>query len=183
MRDARRTAVGAVARLDRSGPTITLNRVQSGTGSLEVRILTPPGTGALTAGCVMQLANQTNVVVREGGDNLAAPTHALGPLARLRSGADEDVITWDLRRVGDLRRALVYAQVPVTAPPTTGTLVLTTSGGPVAEATFQTAPGSVLVLLSLHNVAGELVVRAETDVLPDFATAWRNDGYDVTAAS
>lgn len=183
VRDARRTAHGVATRLDATSPTVTLTRTQSGIGALQSRIVTPSGSPGLTVACLVQFTSGAQWVVHEGSAAHAqAPPEVANPLTRLRSGDQEDTIMFDLRRVAEMRRALIYATSEASTSPTSGYLLLTTYGDAVIEMPFDTTPGAALVLVSLHNVVGELVVRAESDVVPDAAAVWRNYGYDIVGA-
>lgn len=141
--------------------------------------MTSAGSGGLTVACVVQLTSGAQWVVHEGAEH-QAPPEATHPLLRLRGGDHEDTILFDLRRIPDLRRALVYAVPTPGAGPSTGSLLFTTYGGTAVDIPFITAPPATSILASVHNVVGELVLRAEADVAPDPSAAWRAHGYEIS---
>jgi hypothetical protein len=87
----------------------------------------------------------------------------------------------DLRRCRELRRLAVYALAPSRQPLTwSGTLVVTTFGGGRIDLPLEALrPGATAVLLSVYNVAGEFVVRAEMEAVEgSLRDAARAYGYD-----
>ena len=147
---------------------------------MQSRIVAPSGSPRLAVACLVQFSSGAQWVVHEGSAAHAqAPPEVANPITRLRSGDQEDTILFDLRRVAEMRRALIYAMSEPLMSPISGSLLLATYGSAVIEMPFDTTPGAALVLVSLHNVVGELVVRAELDVVPDAAAVRRNYGYDI----
>ncbi|MBK6503302.1 MAG: hypothetical protein IPG03_13390 [Candidatus Microthrix sp.] len=63
VRSARRVANDVAARLTSTAPTVTLTRIQSGTGALDGQVVAPPGVGRLSLGCVVQLDNGATYAV------------------------------------------------------------------------------------------------------------------------
>jgi uncharacterized protein involved in tellurium resistance len=166
VRDARRTAEGsAPTRLAGAHPTVTLTRLQSGTGALELSLTRPASAGDLALGCVFELADGVEAVVQELGGVTAGPPGTPLPVVRWKGRADGESLFVDLRRVRDLRRALVYGYSPsVAVLAWSGVLVITTYGGARIEVPIESGSFSgTLALLTIYNVAGELVLRAEMD--------------------
>src|SRR5690606_32733096 len=112
VRDARRTAPTGPTRLTASEPTVTLTRLQSGTGALEVALTRSPAAGDLSMGCVFETAEGTEAVVQSLGDVTTGPPGSVLPLVRWKAQADQEVMHVDLRQVRSLRRALVYGYSP-----------------------------------------------------------------------
>ncbi len=175
MRSARRVANDVAARLTSTAPTVTLTRIQSGTGALDGQVVAPPGVGRLSLGCVVQLDNGATYAVHCIGGQATAPPDEVNPVVRLHP----DSITFDLRRVTALRRSLVYAVIEASDFAWSGSLLFTTYGGASVEVPFEAQPATTIALTSLHNIRGELVLRAEADLQPDPPTAWRAFGYEV----
>jgi uncharacterized protein involved in tellurium resistance len=164
-RDARRTAGSSATRLTTAEPTVTLTRIQSGTGALELTLVRPASAGDLSLGCVFQLADGTEGVVQQLGGVTAGPAGSVLPVARWKARPDGETITFDLRQVNALRRALVYGYSPsIAVLAWSGVLVVTTYGGARIETPIAHAPFSgTLALLTILNVGGELVLRVEMD--------------------
>ncbi|MGK5682382.1 hypothetical protein [Actinoplanes sp. URMC 104] len=90
------------------------------------------------------------------------------------------VLTIDLLHVRTLARVLLAATPHLAAAPLTGALVSTTYGGARIDQPISIpAPAGVAVLATIHNLDGELVLRAEWDAvrgsLQDVCQAY---GYD-----
>ena len=116
---------------------------------------------------------------------LASDGNRFAPSSRrpvIVAGRDEfEHLRVDLRQVRDLERMAVYAFSESRTELTWGgTLVVTTSGGARIELPLESLyPGRVAVLISLYNVDGELVVRAEMETIAgDVREAARAYGYD-----
>jgi uncharacterized protein involved in tellurium resistance len=165
VREARRAPAGAPTRLAAAEPTVTLTRVQSATGALELALTRASSAGDLSMGCVFQLADGTEAIVQALGDVTAGPPGAVLPLVRYKHHGDSETLHLDLRQVGSLRRALIYAYSPSIAILSwQGVLVATTYGGARIEIPFDRPPFSgTLALLTIYNVDGELVLRAEME--------------------
>jgi uncharacterized protein involved in tellurium resistance len=165
VRQARRTAGAAATRLTRAEPTVTLSRIQSGTGALELVLTRAASAGDLALGCVFELADGTGAVVQQLGGATAGPPGTVRPVVRWKARPDGESLLIDLRRVADLRRALIYGYSPSVAVLSwNGVLVATTYGGARIEFAVAHPPFSgTLALLTIHNVHGELVLRAEMD--------------------
>ncbi|MDQ2796752.1 MAG: hypothetical protein M3Y06_06265, partial [Actinomycetota bacterium] len=160
-------------------PTVTLTRTQSGVGHLGVEAVCSPSVGDLRLGVAYQL--------RSGGSGIVqhADGHRFGPSARrpVVAAAHEEYerVGIDLRQIYDIERLAVYAYSESRAELTWGgTLVVELFGGGRIELPLETLhAGRVAVLLSLYNMDGEIVVRAEMEtVAGDIREAARAYGYD-----
>jgi uncharacterized protein involved in tellurium resistance len=165
VRSARRVSPSGPTRLTAAEPTVTLTRLQSGAGALEIALTRSSSAGDLAMGAVIETTERTEAVVQAYGDTKSAPADARLPLARLKGRDDGETLTFDLRQVRVLRRALVYGYSPsVSMLAWRGVLVLTLYSGARIDVPFDLAPFSgTLALLTIYNVAGELVIRAELD--------------------
>jgi uncharacterized protein involved in tellurium resistance len=163
--DARRAPNGSVTRLGPGSPTVALSRIQSGIGGLEFGLTRAAAAGDLSLGCVYQLDNGFESVVQVLGDVLSGPPGAPLPLLRLKPRPDGVSITFDLRQVPSLRRALLYGYSPLGAAPTwDGIIVTATHGGarieiPLDHASFD----GTMAMVTIYNVEGELVLRSEME--------------------
>jgi len=150
--------------LTRRNPTVTLNRVQSGVGTLDIQAICSPAVGDLRLGALYELADGTSSVVQRATGISVAPPGSRRPV--LTGSWDRyDRVRIDLRQSRALRRLLVYAfsesgQELVWG----GTLVVATSGGARVDVPLDLGrhPGPS-ALLSLHNLDGEFVLRAECE--------------------
>jgi uncharacterized protein involved in tellurium resistance len=165
VREARRATTGKATRLSAAEPTVTLTRVQSGTGALEVALTRAPSAGDLAIGAVYQLDDGTEGIVQSLGDALSGPAGVALPVLRLKRRPEGELLTVDLRRVTDLRRALVYGYSPTTAALAwQGVVVVGTYGGARIEVPIDREPFTgTVALLTIYNVGGELVLRSEME--------------------
>lgn len=165
--------------LDIKSPTVTLTRVQSGVGHLAVEAVCSAEVGDLRLGAAYQLAGGASSTVQFSGGNRFAPS-ARRPV--IVAGRDEyEYLRLDLRRVRDLERLTVYAFSESRSQLAWGgTLVVTTYGGARIELPLESLfAGSIAVLLSIYNLDGELVIRAEMETITgDVREAVRSYGYD-----
>ena len=161
-------------------PTVTLSRTQSGVGSLTVEAVCSAEVGDLRLGALYQLhSGGSSTVQLAGGHRFGPPTSRRPVLVATRE--EYERITVDLRQVRDVERVTVYALSEARADLTWGgTLVVTTFGGARIELPLETLyAGPLAVLLSLYNLDGELVIRAEMENIPgDVREAARAYGYD-----
>lgn len=144
---------------------MTLSRLQSGTGSLEVALVRAASAGDLSLGCAYQLADGHESAVQSLGDATTGPRGAALPLLRWAGAGMRETVTIDLRQVGRLRRAMFYGFSPsVSGVAWDGVLTATTYGGARAEVAFDRPRFSgTMVLMTIYNVRGELVLRAERE--------------------
>jgi hypothetical protein len=171
----RRTTPGALTALTPRTPTVLLNRLQSGVGSIRFHaVWAAPHDARL--GCVYRLRSGYSTVAWPGG----VPGQD-DPLVVSMEGEIQS-ITLDMLRCKDLDRMLVFALTGPQLPAQwTGMLLITTYGGARIEVPVEPMPGpGVLVLLSAYNVLGELVLRAERERVAgtarDAAIAYGFDG-------
>jgi hypothetical protein len=162
-----RLARGTTAVLAGRRRTVTLTRLQSGTGALQVSLSRAAAAGDLALGVVLATTDGATHVLQRLGDALATPTTPAAPLplARLTGGPGSEGCVLDLRQVGRLQRALVYGYSPSIAALTwDGLLGLTTYDGSRVEVPFDLPPLSgTVALLTAYQVRGELVLRAELE--------------------
>lgn len=167
--------------LSRTSPTVTLTRVQSGVGHLTIDLLTSADVGDLRLGAVYQLrSGGASTVSLADGRRFAPPSGRRPALLAGRDG-DADRISVDLRQIRDIERfAVVGYSLSRRNLTWGGTLVVTTFGGARLELPLDALyPGSLAVLLSFYNVAGELVVRAEMETIAgDLRQAALAYGYE-----
>lgn len=164
VRKARRTVNGTVTRLSATAPSVTLNRLQSGIGSLEFSLSRAAGAGELSLGCVYQLQSRIEGVIQTSGATTGPPGSPL-PLLRMKMRADGDSVSFDLRQITTLRRALLYGYSPSGAPTSwSGTIVASTFGGAQLEIPLAgPSSGGTLAMVTIYNVDGELVLRSEME--------------------
>lgn len=162
-------------------PTVTLNRVQSGVGTLSFEAVVTAAAGDLRLGCAYQLrSGRASTVQHQAGRRYAPPGETRRPII-VAARQDHERIAVDLRQVADLARLVVYAFAGNARPlQWGGTLIATTFGGDRIEMPIDLAPApAVAVLASVYNVGGELVVRSEMDLIAaNVRDACRGYGFD-----
>ena len=159
-----RAQAGAATILTAKAPTITLTRVQSGVGALQIELACSAEVGDMRLGCVYQLRSGLSSVVQHASGVPTAPPGSRRPvLTGLRDEFEE--LLFDLVQVRELDRFVVYAfSASDSELKWGGTLVVSTLGQARVELPMDgPASAGVLVLLSVFNVAGELVLRNESD--------------------
>jgi len=156
-----------------------LTRVQSGVGELSIEAVCGSDVGDLRLGAAYQFASGTTSTVQQSGGNRFAPSSRRPVVV---GGHDEyEHLRVDLRQNRELERLAVYAFSESRTPLNWGgTLVVTTFGGARVELPLEKLqPGKVAVLVSIYNVDGEFVVRAEMETIDgDVREAARAYGYD-----
>jgi len=162
-----------------SAPTVALTRLASGIGALTVEAAISSEIGEIALGCAYDLADGTTSFLDIGAGARTAPADARIPLlvgSRRRFAR----IGIDLRQVRSVKRVLlVLHSVQRTAVTWGGTLVLTTHTGDRVEVPLDPAsPGVAVAAVSLYQVRGELVLRAELDTAPTVREACADFGYD-----
>jgi uncharacterized protein involved in tellurium resistance len=175
-----RARAGARTILTHKAPTVTLTRTQSGIGTLVVEAASSAEVGDLRLGCAYQLRSGTSSTVQPTGGNRLAPPRSRRPVL---VGAHDryEKISVDLRQTRDIERLAFYAYSESRAQLTWGgTLIVTTFSGAKIEVPLEQLPaGQVAVLLSVYNVAGEFVLRAELETIAgSIREACRAYGYD-----
>ena len=161
-------------------PTVTLNRLQSGVGNLTVEAVCSPSVGDIAVGALYQLTDGTSSIVQRAIGLGAGPPRSRRPVLTASRGEFEQLLV-DLRQSRTLERLLVYAVSESGSDLAWGgTLVTRTFGGARVEIPldFGSHRGPI-ALMSLYNVDGEYVLRAEaekvTGAVRDVA---RSFGYD-----
>jgi hypothetical protein len=162
-----------------SAPTVALTRLASGIGTLTVEAAISSEVGEISLGCAYDLTDGTTSFLDIGAGARTAPADARIPLlvgSRRRFAR----IGIDLRQVRSVKRILlVLHSVQRTAVTWGGTLVLTTHSGDRVEVPLDPAsPGVAVAAVSLYQVRGELVLRAELDTAPTVREACADFGYD-----
>jgi hypothetical protein len=144
---------------------VTLTRVQSGVGALTIEAVISDAVGDLRLGCAYQLVSGQSSMVHHGSGLRVAPPGSRRPVIIAASGFGE--LTVDLVQNRDLERMVVIAHsASGGALSWDGTLVVRTYGGARIEVPLHREPGpGVLVPLSLYNIDGELVLRAEQSLI------------------
>lgn len=161
-------------------PTVWLTRLQSAIGQLTLEAACSDAVGDLRLGCAYHLRSGHASTVQHSGGYDRAPRDSSRPVLT----ADRDRferLTVDLRQSLELERLVVYAFSESRATLTwDGTLIVTTYGGAKVELPIAREPSAgVVVLLSLYNVHGEYVVRAESEEpFTSIRDACQAFGYD-----
>ncbi len=165
VRPARRAPSGTTTRLNTAKPTVTLSRLQSGVGVLELALTRAPSAGDLSLGCVLETDRGEEAAVQAMGGHTVAPRGAAAPLVRLDARSSGDVVVIDLGQVRSLRRALVYGYSPSIATLTwDGVITASTFGGARLEIPFdRRAFSGTMAMVTIYNVGGELVLRSEME--------------------
>ncbi|HEX8082538.1 MAG TPA: hypothetical protein VF557_20180 [Jatrophihabitans sp.] len=162
-------------------PTVTLNRLQSGIGVLSVEAACSPAVGDLRIGAAYQLADGHSSIVSRVGASSTAPRNSRRPVIVARAEKYERLVV-DLRQNRLLERMVVYGFSESGGQLNWGgTLVLRTAGGARVELPLdRPASGGVTVLLSIYNVRGEFVVRAEMEnIAGSIRNAVQAYGFDL----
>jgi hypothetical protein len=156
-----RTRDGLPTILTPKEPVVTLTRVQSGVGALTIQAVISDSVGDLTLGCTYNLVSGQSSVIHHGSGLRVAPAGSRRPVIIATSGFGE--LTVDLAQNRELERLVVIAYSESGAALSwDGTLVVRTYGGARVEVPLRRSPGpGVLVPLSLYNIDGEFVLRAE----------------------
>jgi hypothetical protein len=148
---------GSATTLTPSNRMVILTRVQSGVGLLTVEA----GRPAARLGCAyVSVGGQSSIVCHSAGI-VSAPRTGRNPMILAR----HHKLTVDLGQSRRLARLIFYGVAGV------GSLVVTTFGGARIEAPVAGPNAGVTVFLSVYNVDGELVLRAEP---PNAAATVRN---------
>jgi len=148
-------------------PTITLTRLQSGIGVLAIEAACSASVGDLRIGAAYQLADGHSSLVSRSGGIAAGPRDSRRPVILARAEQYERLLI-DLRQNRQLERLVVFAFSESDRQLNWGgTLVTSTAGGARVELPLERpASAGVMVLLSIYNVHGEFVVRAEMETIP-----------------
>lgn len=143
-------------------PVVTLTRVQSGVGALTIQAACSDLVGDLRVGCAYQIASGLSSLIHTAGGLRAAPAGSERPVISATSGRFEG-LSIDLSQCQDIERLIVYVHSASGATLSwDGSLVVQTYGGAHIEVPMRRDPAAgVMVPLSLFNVEGEFVLRAE----------------------
>jgi uncharacterized protein involved in tellurium resistance len=175
-----RVTPGGHTILSRKAPTVTLTRTQTGIGTLTFEAAASGEVGDLRLGAAYQLRSGLSSTVQATAGNRLAPPRSRRPV--LVGGHERyERISVDLRQSPDIERLAIYAFSESRAQlKWGGTLIVTTFAGAKIEVPLeQLAPGEVAVLLSVYNVDGEFVLRAELETIAgSIREAARAYGYD-----
>lgn len=179
-RPPHRAGSGTQTILGPEAPTVSLNRLQSGIGTLVCEAVCSPAVGDVRLGAAYQLSDGTSSIVQHSSGMSAAPAGSKRPVI---AGSREsyDRLTIDLRQSRALTRMLVYAfSESGQRIGWGGTLRCSTFGGARIELPLELGvhQGPV-ALLSLYNVDGQYVLRAETELIDgEVREAAHAFGYD-----
>lgn len=179
-RDEPRVRAGERTILAVSNPTVTLTRLQSAIGTLRFQAAVSDEVGDLRIGCAYQLRSGASSTVQLTGGNRQAPPGSRRPLILAARDQFAHILV-DLRQSLDLERLAIYAFSESRRPLTWGgTLLVETFGRARVELPLEPLQGGdVALLMSLYNVRGEFVLRAEMQALNGgVREACRAYGYD-----
>jgi uncharacterized protein involved in tellurium resistance len=166
LRTTARAQPGTQTILTPKAPTVTLTRVQSGVGSLTFEAACPEVVGDLRLGCAYQMRSGYSSTVQLAGGSRVGPKDSARPVIMARHEQYER-LSIDLRHSRDIERLVVYGFSESGAVlQWGGTLVATTLGQAKIEVPIDQKPSAgVLVLISLYNIRGEFVLRAEMETV------------------
>lgn len=146
--------------------------MQSGVGALRIQAACAETVGDLRMGCAYELRDGTTSLVQRARGPATAPPSGSRPVIRT-SRERFETLTVDLAQVRDLRRLAVYLFSESRQPLAwSGTVTVETFGRSRIEIPLDRPPSAgVLLALSVYNVRGELVLRAEDLLVPGSARA------------
>lgn len=176
----RRTSRPGRTLLTSEDPVVVLSRLESAVGTLQIEAVVGPEAGDLQIGAAFALTDGRSSTVDLAAGRRTGPPEDRSPVIVARHEHFAQIAV-DLRQIATLARLLVYAFSPSRAVISwSGTLVVQTFNGRRIEAPIAGAPAAgVLALLSVYNVGGELVVRAEMELAgPTARDAVPAFGYD-----
>jgi hypothetical protein len=180
VRDDARVRAGTRKILTVSDQTVTFTRLQSAIGTLRFEAAVSDEVGDLRLGCAYQLRSGESSTVQLTGGHRLAPAGSRRPI--IIGGHEQFAqISVDLRQSVELERMAIYAFSESRAPlKWGGTLIAETFGGARIELPLESLQGGdVAMLMSLYNVRGEFVLRAEMQALNGgVREACRAYGYD-----
>jgi hypothetical protein len=179
VRPERRVAPRGQVILTATAPTVTLTRLQTGIGTLSFEAACSAEVGELRLAAAYQLRSGASSTVQSSGGNHFAPAGSRRPVL-VGSRDRYERISVDLRQCRELERLVVFAYSEDRSPLAWGgTLIVSTFGGSEVEIPLEGVQGEVVVLMSVYNVAGEFVLRAEMQpILGDIREAARAYGFD-----
>ena len=159
---AARTGKGSPTILTAQKPVVTLTRVQSGVGALILQAAHSDLVGDLRLGCAYQLVSGQSSVIHNAGGLSTAPAGSQRPVI-IASSEPFEALTIDLAQSRQVERLIVCAYSESgTSLDWDGALIVQTYGGDRVEVPLRSDPApGVMVPLSLYNIDGEFVLRAE----------------------
>ena len=178
-----RVRTGTVVKLENANPTVSLTRLQSGTGALDIGLVADPTSGDLSLGCAYQFTNGDQGLTQVTGEQFGAAPDPRHPALWLSQRTAGQGATLDLRLIRTLRRLIFFAYSPSSvALEWRGLVSLQTFGGARVEVPVDHAPfAGTLVLMTIFVVNGEMVLRREMEPFPGrLDAALRGFGYDIT---
>jgi len=156
--------VGRPTLLSRDRPTIALTAVQSGVGVLRVTSAVSQVVGDFRLAAFAHLATGETVLLDHNRAMTTVPAASRRPVAQ---AVDRGFLV-DLRQTPRLARLVVLGFSPTSSVLAwSGALRVETIGGARVDVPLEREPGAgSLVALSLVNVGGRLVLRAERELVP-----------------
>lgn len=161
-------------------PTVTLNRLQSAIGTLTFEAACPAGVEQVRLGCLYQLTSGWSSTVQRADGNREGPRHSARPVI-LAHREQFEQLSVDLRQADTLHRLTAFLYSPSDSPvPTAGTFIVNTFGGASIEVSLELAASArCLAVMSLYNIDGEFVLRAEMEPIAGAVRAiGKAYGYD-----
>ncbi|WP_337059560.1 hypothetical protein [Kineococcus sp. G2] len=164
--------------LDDDNPSVRVPAAERGTGTLRVQLEWEPLVTAsglqrstdLHLGCLWETRDRRSGLVQSHGELLTAPGYGARQVLRLGArGAQGEELLVDTRHLDLLRRVVLYLYTGRPSPPDYPALAphvtLRRRDGARLQAWATGAPAGArtCALLSVHDVAGELVVRRENE--------------------
>ncbi|WP_183297524.1 hypothetical protein [Cellulomonas cellasea] len=161
-----RVHAGSPVVLGPAEPVVALTALQSGVGGLTVEAACSDAVGDLRLACAYRLAGARPSLVAHSREIPVAGLHARRPVIVSSRERFEQLVV-DLRQVRSLERLVVLAYSESGAAlDWGGTLVVHGFGGLRVEAPLRHGRSAgVLVALSVLRVGGELVLRAEDELV------------------
>ncbi|MDM7830733.1 hypothetical protein [Cellulomonas edaphi] len=159
-----RVVVGRPTLLNRDRPTVALTRVQSGVGVLRLTMAVGSGVGDLRPAAFCHLSTGETVLLDHNRGMTTAPAGSRRPVVQ---AVDRGFLV-DLRQVSRLQRLVIAGFSPTSSSLAWGgALRVETIGGARVDVPLEREPGAgSLVALSILNVGGQLVLRAERQLVP-----------------
>ena len=161
-------------------PSVTLNRVQSAVGTLNFEAAVPATETSVRLGCLFELRSGMSSTVSRAAGNREGPRHSARPVV-LGHREQFEEISVDLRQSRELTRLLLYLHTADHQPRVfPGTFTARTYGGAAVEIPLELPSAApALAVMSLYNVDGQFVLRAEMEpingAVRDIAKAY---GYE-----
>jgi hypothetical protein len=172
---ARRVTLNQPLTLTPELPTVVLTRLQSAVGTLETTFYWSQPVGGRLLVAYQKKSREIRIATPTSD-----PVDDLDCF-RLDHRHKDTRLSWDLLHVRDIDRLMLATGVGPSAHPVTGVLTLVTHSGARIEVPTVSLPqsGGVTVLVTIYNVDGELVIRAEHDKINGtLKTACAAYGYD-----